>query len=729
MAKAATKSPSRTVNSKPVSAAYKKQVAEARDDMTLARKIAWWSLLAMVFVVPIAMSNATWLSRIGFAATLPITYDQFDILKVFFQRVLTLIALGAWSWDMLTRGGKIRRTPVDWLILAFLVWVTITTITSIHPATAFFGKYRRFEGLLSFINYAVIYFLVLQFADRPSRVKALAQSLFWSSIVVAGYGVLQRVGLDPIQWGQLPFEQFRPFSTYGNPDLLGGYLMFSLPLALGLALSEEQLWMRLVYWVGFGMNVFVTIVAFTRGAWLGGMFGIAVMIVIAWRHSAKMTWVDWVPVGLTGVFGASAIVRSLSNPNDVMNFTKRFASILEFNSGSGQTRTQIWQAAISAIKARPVFGFGADTFRLVFPSHKPIEYVGAAGYLSVADNVHNYPLQLATGIGIPGVLLMYGVFGWAAVRSFGTVFGKTEDTKRILVGAFWAASAGYILQLMTGLSVTGNTFLLWTAMAVVLAPTASIVEVKAPIWGNIVAGVLLFLVAVGISHQFVILAADRAYLTARIGVQGPARTAAARKAVGLNPFNDMYRAEVGLALTDEVFDAFGALQAAQSQGQDTNQAMATVQQTFQQAEAALLETIAFVPAEYDNYVFLTNLYNVAGQMLNPSYYEKAVATADKGIVVEPFGPALRLQRARALLALNRTDEALKEVEFAVRMDPMYTEARILLATTLHSVGRSGEALAVIKKFDTPWGRSQPGVVETINSIEASTSPTSTPTTP
>ena len=445
MAKAASKTSSRKANSKAGSMTSKKPAAkatEARDDMSLARKIAWWSLLAMVFVVPVAMSNATWLSRIGFPATLPFTYDQFDIVKVFFQRVLTLVALGAWSWDLLTKGGKVRRTPVDWLILGFLAWVTLTTITSIHPATAFFGKYRRFEGLLSFINYAVIYFLVLQFADRPSRVKKLAQSVFWSSIVVAGYGVLQRVGLDPVQWGQLPFEQFRPFSTYGNPDLLGGYLMFSLPISLGLALAEEKMWMRLAYWVGFGMNAFVTVVAFTRGAWIGGAFGIAVMIVIAWRHSAKLDWMDWLVVAVTGVFGISAIVRSLSNPNDVMNFGKRFASIFQFETGSGKTRTQIWEAAISAVKARPIFGFGADTFRLVFPKYKPIEYVADAGYLSVADNVHNYPLQLAAGIGIPGVLMMYGIFGWAAVRSFGTVFNKTDDKNRILVGAFWAACGG-----------------------------------------------------------------------------------------------------------------------------------------------------------------------------------------------------------------------------------------------------------------------------------------------
>src|SRR5664279_3872969 len=172
-------------------ASVRAAMAGTGDVMSVAQKISWWSLLAMVFIVPIAMSNWTWL---GFK--LPISYDQFDITKVFFQRVLSCIALGAWGWDILTRGGKIRRTPVDWLILAFLGWVTLSMFFSISPATAFFGKYRRFEGLLSFINYAVIYFLVLQFADRPSRVRALAETLFWSGFIVAGYGLLQSIGRD-----------------------------------------------------------------------------------------------------------------------------------------------------------------------------------------------------------------------------------------------------------------------------------------------------------------------------------------------------------------------------------------------------------------------------------------------------------------------------------------------------------------------------------------------------
>ena len=280
------------------------------------------------------------------------------------------------------------------------------------------------------------------------------------------------------------------------------------------------------------MNAVRAITSFMRGAWIGGAVGLRLIDRRSLGAPGCQVGLDGLAVvAITGVIGPRRWCAARRTPNAVLNFVTRLTSIFEFGPGAALTRPEIWEAAYHAIKARPLLGFGADTFRLVFPKYKPVAYHADAGYLSVADNVHNYPLQLATGIGIPGVLMMYGIFGWAAVRSFGTVFNKTDDKNRILVGAFWAACAGYLLQLMTGLSVTGNTFLLWAAMAVVLAPTASIVELRAPKWGNIAAGVLIFLFAVGIGYQFVIMAADRAYLTSRIGATGPARTAAA-----LGPF-------------------------------------------------------------------------------------------------------------------------------------------------------------------------------------------------
>ncbi len=671
------------------------KVAPSRDDsMSLARKIAWWSLLAMIFMVPVAMSNFTWLG-----ADMPMTYDQFDIFKVFFQRVLGLIALAAWGWDLLMRGGKIRRNPVDWLILAFLAWVAISAAFSISPATAIFGKYRRFEGLLSFINYAVIYFLVMQFADRPSRVRTLAQSLFWSGVIVAGYGVLQSLGLDPVKWGQLPFEARRAFSTYGNPDLLGGFLMFSLPITLGLVLSEDRLSWRIVYWLGFAINVWCWIVAFTRGAWIGGLVSIPLVIFTAFRHRAQFFKVDWIPVGAISALAIGIIGASLRNPNQVMNFAARFKSIVDFEGGSGKTRTEIWQAAIAAIQDRPIQGFGADTFRLVFPKYKPVEYVADAGYRSVADNVHDYPLQLAAGIGIVGVLMFYGIMAWAAIRSASLVFTRSEDHRRILFGAFWAACAGYLVQLMFGLSVTGNTFLLWAALGVVLSPGASVVEFKAPSWGIFVALIGMVLAGLGIGYQVVYLQADYWYLVTMVRNQGIERVESAKKAVSLNPYNDMYRAEVGVAYRDLMIAYLNAAQQAQAQGQDPADYLNQAAGAYERAVNSLIDTIEFVPWEYDNYVFLASVHNIAGQVLDPKYYDFAVQVGLRGIEVEQFGPAIRIELARGYEGKGDIKNAIAQAKVAADMDPGYVDAWLFLSSLHEGNGDKVSALEVLKQYE------------------------------
>ena len=686
------------------------------EPMSVARRVSWWALLAMVFLVPVAFSNLTFL---GFQ--LPFTFDAFDIFKTSLERLLGLVALGAWAWGMLRKGGRMRHTPLDWLILAFLAWVALTTVTSIHWPTALLGKPRRYEGLLSFVNYAVIYFLVLQFADQASRIRRLAQSLFWASVIVAGYGLLQFAGLEFVQWGTLPFETNRAFSTYGNPDLLGGFLIFSVTVALGLALLEQRLAWRLVYWVGFGLNGLALIVAFTRGAWIGGAVSLVLLGVIAWRQRATMRRIDWAPAGASIAVGAAVIWRSLSNPNEVMNFGKRLASIFQFSGGSGQTRTEIWQAAIAAVKERPILGYGADTFRLVFPTFKPVEYVRDAGGSSVADNVHDYPLQLAAGIGIPGMLLFYGIFVWAGVRSFSTVFRRSSDPTRLILGAFWAAAVGYLVQLLFGISVTGNTFLLWIALAVVLVPTARGVEVKALRWGTAAGVIVLAVAALGIGYQGVFLLADKAYLHAQTAPSLSDRTAEAVRAVKLNSLNPAYRGAVGLAYIDEVRAALQAGAQAQQNGEDTTPYAEAVKQSFANAEAALKDAIAFVPDEYDNYVSLADLYNIGGGALTKDLFQSAIAVAEQGLEVAPFGTAIRVQLARSLLAIGETAEAVKTLEYVVRIDPTGSQAALMLAGIYQQQGKPAKALALLRSFEA-LAPGQPGVAEAIQQLEASATP-------
>ena len=706
---AAAEAPRKAAKEEP-----KPALKERADVVSGGRRVAWWALIVMVFLVPLATSNFTL-----FGIDQLLTDDVYYLVKVSVMRTLTLVALAAWAWDLLRRGGRIRHTPVSWAVLALVVWAAITTVTSIHWPTALLGKPNRHEGLITFINYGVIYFLFLQFADHATRLRRLAGSLFWSSVLVSVFGIVQHLGVTFAGWQPVGFEASRAFSTFGNPDFLGGFLIFSVAVAMGLAFLERRTVWRLVYWVGFGLNGVALVVTFTRGAWIGGFIALVLMVVIAWRQKVRMLRVDWLPAGASLAVGVALIVRSLFSSSDVLNFGKRIASIFEFSSGSGYSRTEIWRAALSAIKDRPVLGSGSDTFRLVFHRFKTVEYVRFKGGTSVADNAHNYYLQLAAGNGIPGALLFCGVFIWAGVKSFGVVFRRSEEPARIIVGAFWAASVGYLVYLVFGLSLPGMTFLLWIALAVALAPTGRDIAVRARKWGTTAAAVIIAAAALGIGYQAVALAADHAFQRSEDATSAASRTEDARKAVELNPLNPDYRLGLGTAYFAEMGSYFQAGAKAEERGEDTTPYEKGARRSFTDAEAAIQEAIDFTPLEYDNYMLLATLYNLAGQTFDPGRYQEAIDASEQALEIMPLGTTARIQLAQAQVATGRIAEAMKTLEECVEIDPAGGDAAYSLASLYRQLGRTEDALTLLKSVEARLP-GQPGIAEAIEELEAAT---------
>ncbi|MRR11122.1 hypothetical protein EG835_01215, partial [bacterium] len=731
-----------TSKHKQQGAARKQPPATAVPVMDVWDRIAWVSLHLLVVLVPIAMSNLGPFSPNG----VPLTYDQFDIVKVFLQRGLLLFAVCAWVIGLLLRGGRVRFTRGEWLLLAFLGWLVLTTVFSVHPPTAIFGKYRRFEGLISFITYGAAFFMALQMVDSPARIRSIARSLVIGGFLVAAYGAIQVIGgvglgfarvlqpvmvvltvlvpaalgylgfargredaelrkaywigaavavfggiflsaglaenisvsvmrglqtvaLDPVQWGSLPFESNRAFSTFGNPDLLGGYLIFPWAVSLGLALSEKHETWRSIYWVLALFNVFVGITSYVRGAWIGATVSL-VLMVVAYRRTRqgtqlRLSHTDWTFIGGTGMVALAVMIASSLRPDAVRNVLTRVLSIFQFGEGSAQTRFQIWEAARAAVAERPIFGWGADTFRLIFPMFKPAEYVEAAGYLSVADNVHNYPLQLASGIGVPGALLFYGLIGVALALAAKAAFAKGAEGRNLVLSGFWAAVAGYVMHLMFGLSVTGSTVFMWLAMGVLLVPSSKVRELRAPAIGVVLVPVMVVALVAGTFFNTRYITADMHYLQGRVMTQGAERVAEIERAIALNPYNEMYRLELGQAWRD-LFRA-AAEQYSQSLAENGTGDSELLQQTMElhaRAAAAYEDVIEYVPQEYDTYVFLANVHNEAATYLDASYADKAIDAGKRGVAVEEYGPAIRVQLAIAYLLQDRVDEAIAELGVA-----------------------------------------------------------------
>jgi tetratricopeptide (TPR) repeat protein len=318
---------------------------------------------------------------------------------------------------------------------------------------------------------------------------------------------------------------------------------------------------------------------------------------------------------------------------------------------------------------------------------------------------------------VPGMLMFYGVVVWAGVRSFSTVFRRDDDSGRLLVGAFWAAALGYLVQLLFGVSVTGVTFLLWIALAVALAPTARLVEVRAPRWGVVAGAAVLAVCVVGIGYQGVVLAADNAYMKAQASSSAEQRIKDAKRAVRLFPYSQTYRWGLGVAYMEELKLLLQEGSKAQQAGEDTAPYYEASKQAFVNAEAAFRDAIAFVPDEYDDYVSLAELYTIAGQVFDKSYYQQALDVVAQGLKVEPYGTTIRVQMAKALWDQGKKAEAEKVLRYCLEIDPMGGQAALQLATFLYDQGKTAEALQILLDVNAR-APGQAGVAEAISQLEA-----------
>lgn len=656
-------------------------VSSTEGELSLAGKIAWYTLLALVFFVPLAMSNFQFLG-----IPVPLNQDVYDTIKVTLLRLGSIVAFIAWVYDLLKNGGKIRYSPVFWVGGAFLIWATISTFTSVSFPISFFGKYRRYEGLWSYFIYAVLFFLAMQYVVDGKRLKQIVQALVFSSGAVAFYGLLQAVGFDPIMVGTAGFEAGRSYSTYGNPDLLAGFLAFGVFVTFGLALAEDLRPMRIIYWAILLANSAVVITAFSRSIWVGFAVGIVFMVLFALRHRKPLVIPDWFFLGGLAIGTAGFAGSSLSNPDAVTNFGQRVMSIFDFKTGSALTRFEIWDAATKATLDRPFFGFGPDTFRLIFRRFAPVEYARDAGYRSVADNVHNYTLQLSASVGIVGMLLYYALAFWIAVKGFTLCMSRDYEvisrTERIMYAGIWSACIAYMTHLFFGLSLPGGTFLLFLAMGMLVARGAKEIEV-AP--NKFVIPVVVSLSLMGSfagGLALSIFVADHSYAWASEHEYVGRRTAAIeamRKAVKQNPYNDFYKSELFRMHSAYALDSFEALSGA------TNtvelRSPQEVEVLFEESIELGKEAIEFMPWESDNYALLGAFYNqLAYARKNPGYFEESIILLEPQIKLKPTALALRFVYGQSLIGIGRIDEGLKELKLCFEQDPNFTDAKTLYET-------------------------------------------------
>ncbi|KAF0135307.1 MAG: hypothetical protein FD145_133 [Candidatus Saganbacteria bacterium] len=179
---------------------------------------------------------------LGLFFLLPIIFDRrigivFSGTKSAFLRGALIVILVIWLYKLLL-GGKynFKRTILDWPILSFLLIVSAATLASVNSLISFWGFYGRYEGLITWFCYGLLFFIVSNYFAGLNKVKLLIASIVPTSAIMSIYGIIQRQNLDPYAWGGVVTWQ-RVISTIGQPNFLAAYILMAFFLMMFLFLE------------------------------------------------------------------------------------------------------------------------------------------------------------------------------------------------------------------------------------------------------------------------------------------------------------------------------------------------------------------------------------------------------------------------------------------------------------------------------------------------------------
>jgi O-antigen ligase len=294
--------------------------------------------------------------------------------------------------------------------------------------------------------------------------------LFVSGTAVAGYALIQRLGLDWIEWVQIP--EGRVGSTFGQPDVLGAFLVASLAATAGLLVGRASAW-RWLLAVGAAVMVVALLLTSSRAGWIGAAVG-AVILAGSLMHSVRWTWFGVLCVLLGLILGGTLFVTVAQGRSVASHGAERIASATDFSETSVAMRVGLWRSALEMMADRPIFGGGQDVFPVLFSKYRRPSQPGIGTDNVRPESAHNIFLDMGTGTGLLGL----GAFVWLLGSVLTVSWSSTSlcSDRRLyygLVGSM-AAIVGYVSALYFGFTEGMTTWVLWLLMGAAVGAASGI---------------------------------------------------------------------------------------------------------------------------------------------------------------------------------------------------------------------------------------------------------------
>ena len=273
------------------------------------------------------------------------------------------------------------------------------------------------EFIRRFIYCFLAIIIIDCFEDKKS-LKRIVNFLIFATYIVCIYAVIQFIdtryfpappakGLDPFIW-RWAFGN-RIFSTFGNPNFFGDFLVVMSPIVLALFFKKKSFHLLLLW----ALITFSTIFSYSKGAWIG--FGVGIIafaflfigFILNISRRKKVILILLMALITVSVVSGGIFLQLKKRPD------------------SSSFRVFTWLSCWEMINTHPIIGTGIGTFYLTYPSYRGPQIFFIEGmHNTESDHPENEYLEVFYDEGIIGLgiflllLLMVLTVGFRSLSYF-----------------------------------------------------------------------------------------------------------------------------------------------------------------------------------------------------------------------------------------------------------------------------------------------------------------------
>lgn len=606
--------------------------------------------------------------------------------KAFFFRLVVEVIFAAWIL-LLLRDPEFRprRSAALWAAVMFTLVLILATVFSLSPARSFWSNFERMEGLLSYLH-LLAYFVVLLVMLQSEQIwRRLFKVSLGVSVVVAIYGLFQLLG-----WAAIHQGGTRVDASLGNATYLAVYLLFHIFLAAWLYFTQAK---KTILSAGcYGGIILLELVILyytaTRGALLGLLAGLSVLgvtLTFFGRGKVRRAALGVVGVVVVLVLGFWLIKDSAFVQNSPV--LSRFASISP-SEATTESRLLIWRMSLQGVKERPLLGWGPENYYFVFNKYYDPALWRQEPWFDRSHNVFFDWLISAGLLGMLGYLSLFAVAVWAAWRLV------RDPARQVEGGLFLGLLAAYFVH---NFFVFDHlvSYLLFFAVVAYLTFTAKLAG--APWGGNFslktnTASLVAAILIIGMLGAGIYFFNWRPIMTSRSIIKGISFDSRV-------PLPTSIERQLGF-LTTAVSGGYLGRSEAREQLLSFADQLASIEtvptplreQALQLAFQEMEQEVKSQPRDPRPAFLLGNF------LLSFNQSAAARPFLEQAVALSPRKQIFLFSLGWAELNSGAVDAGLKRLAGALALAPDYLGAVKAYALALDNVGRTGEALAVVRDF-------------------------------